>query len=94
VSLTDRKVKSIDHKKVPSGCTSTYNKSNKFIYASSYAELLLERGSETYRTAWQLETLEMKASPWNMRSSRTAEPLYSVQYIDIIFRTVKDFDYE
>lgn len=29
-----------------------------------------------------------------LRPSRTAETLYSVQYIDIIFRTVKDFDYE
>jgi hypothetical protein len=26
--------------------------------------------------------------------SRNTGPLYSVQYIDIIFRTVKDFDYE
>jgi len=40
---------------------STYNKSNILIYACSYAELLLERGGETYRTARQLETLEIKA---------------------------------
>jgi hypothetical protein len=66
VSVTDRKVNSIDQKKVTSGCTSTNNKSNIFIYACSYAELPLERESETYRTAWQLETLEMKASPWTI----------------------------